>query len=140
MGRVIGFDYGARRLGVALSDPTRTLATPLGTLVRREGKRIPWAALARLLDGRETDLAVVGLPLELGGEEGAWALETRAFGAEVERKLGCPVRFVDERMTSLQAERLVRSSGLSRTRREEKERVDSAAAAVILQHFLDSKR
>lgn len=137
MTRIVGLDYGARRIGVALSDPTRTIASPHATLQRRAGKRPPWPELARIIQEQEVTEAVVGLPLDLSGAEGEWAAEVRTFGAEVERRFGIPVHWIDERLTSVLAEQAVRGMGLKRSQREEKERVDAAAAALILRYHLD---
>lgn len=136
MSRILALDYGERRIGVALSDPTRTIASPLTTLARRAGKRPPWPEIRRLIEEHEVAEVVVGLPLALSGEEGEWAREVRDFGAEVERRTGLPVHFVDERLSSVQAQRAVRGIGLKKSAREEKERIDAAAAAVILQSYL----
>jgi putative holliday junction resolvase len=130
-------DYGERRIGLAISDPTRTIATPLATLVRRPGKRPPWPEIHRLIADREVVGVVVVLPLELDGDEGEWAAEVRAFGDDFARRSGLPIDYVDERLSSVQAERAVRGIGLSRSQREDKSRVDAAAAAVLLQRFLD---
>ncbi|MBW3629877.1 MAG: Holliday junction resolvase RuvX [Gemmatimonadetes bacterium] len=140
MGRLLSLDYGAKRIGVALSDPTGTIASPLDTLTRREGKRPPWPEIRRLVEENEVTGFVVGLPLDLSGEEGEWASEVRGFGAELTRRFGLPVDWVDERMTSVLAERAVRSVGLKRSAREQKGRVDAAAAALILQAHLDRTR
>ena len=136
MGRTIAFDYGERRIGIAVSDPTRTIASPLATLQRRAGKRPPWPEIARLVREQEADEAVVGLPLDLAGDEGAWAAEVRAFGDDLARRTGLPVHWIDERMTSVAAERAVRGMGLKRSEREQKERIDAAAAALILDAYL----
>ncbi len=138
MSRILALDYGRRRIGVAVTDPTRTIASPLATLTRREGKRPPWPEIARIVTDQEIAEVVIGLPLDLEGEEGEWAAEVRGFGAEVVRRFALPVHWVDERLTSVMAERAVRGMGLSRTRREEKGRIDSAAAALILQAHLRS--
>ena len=89
---------------------------------------------------QEPTEVVVGLPLDLAGEEGAWAAEVREFAAQVERRFTLPVHWVDERMTSVLAERAVRGIGLKRTEREDKGRVDAAAAAIILQAYLNRER
>ncbi len=81
---------------------------------------------------------VVGLPVSLDGSEGAWCAEVREMGTKLGERLGVPVAFVDERMTSVRAERAVRSAGLSKSAREEKGRVDAAAAQLILQAWLDN--
>lgn len=137
MGRLLALDYGTRRIGVAVSDPTRTIASPLTTLTRRSGKRPPWAELAAIMADREIEEVVIGLPLDLAGLEGDWAAEVRAFGAEVTRRFGRPVHWVDERLSSVRAEEIVRGSGLKKKERERKERVDAAAAAIILQDYLE---
>jgi putative Holliday junction resolvase len=136
MSRILALDYGLRRIGVAVTDPTRTIASPLTTLKRRTGKRPPWAELARIVEEQEVAEIVVGLPLDLAGEEGEWAAEVRGFGAELARRYSLPIHWVDERLTSVMAERAVRGLGLKRSQREEKGRIDSTAAALILQAFL----
>lgn len=140
MSRILAFDYGERRIGVATSDPTRTIASPLATLTRRAGKRPPWPEIATLVAEQEADELVVGLPLDLAGEEGAWAAEVRAFGAELARRTGLPVRWMDERLSSVRAERAVRGIGLRKGAREEKGRIDAAAAALILEGWLALSR
>ena len=112
--RVLGIDFGEKRIGLAVSDPTGTLASPLETLQRRRGKRPP-------LQGTEDD----------------WCAEVRRVGDALGERTGLPVGFIDERFSSRQAERAVRSSGLRKTQREEKARIDAGAATVILQAFLD---
>ena len=137
MSRILALDYGEKRIGLALSDPTRTIASPLTTLSRRTGKRPPWPEIARLVQEHEVTEVVVGLPLDLAGEESEWTAEVRGFGREVERRLGLPVHWVDERLSSVTAERAIRGEmGLKRSERERKERVDAAAASVILQGHL----
>ena len=135
--RVLGVDVGARRVGLALSDPTGTVATPLETLERRAGKRFPVARLEEIARAHEVEHVVLGLPLDLGGEEDEWCAEVREVGRRLGERLGVDVSFVDERMTSVRAERAVRSVGLGKRRREEKGRVDAAAAQLILQAWLD---
>ncbi|HEX2093218.1 MAG TPA: Holliday junction resolvase RuvX [Longimicrobiaceae bacterium] len=139
MSRVLALDYGERRIGLAISDPTRTIAAPLTTLTRRAGKRPPWAELRRLVQENEVGELVVGLPLDLAGGEGEWAAEVRAFGAELARRTGLPVHWVDERLSSVEAERVVRGMGLKRSQRQDKARIDSMAAALILRSFLESR-
>jgi len=132
----MALDYGERRIGVAVSDPLRMIASPLTTLQRRAGKRPPWTEIAQLVQEQEVDEAVVGLPLDLSGDENEWTREVRQFGDDLARRTGLPVTFVDERMTSVAAERAVRGMGLKRGDREQKERIDAAAAALILGAWL----
>jgi putative Holliday junction resolvase len=137
MSRLLGLDYGQKRIGLALSDPTRTIASPLTTLIRRVGKRPPWPAIGRIVEENQVVAAVIGLPLGLDGEEGEWAEEVRRFGDEFTRRLELPVHWIDERLSSVRAEQAIRSLGLKRAQREAKSRVDDAAAALILHAFLD---
>lgn len=137
MPRILGIDYGERRVGLALSDPTATIASPLPTLQRRRGKRPPVAAILRIVAERGVDEVVLGLPLTPAGEESDWTREVRSFGDSIGRRGDVPVHYIDERMTSARAERAVRSLGLRRNARQEKGRVDAAAAVLILQAWLD---
>lgn len=140
MSRILSLDYGERRIGVALSDPSRTIATPFTTLHRRSGKRPPWPEIQKLIADNDVGEAVIGLPLALSGEESEWTAEVRAFGADLARRTGLEVHWMDERMTSVAAERSIRGMGLKRTQRESKERIDAAAAALILESFLTLRR
>ena len=135
----MGIDFGERRTGVALSDPTGTLASPLDTIERRAGQRLPLKALEEIARAHEVTSLVVGMPLDLRGEETEWAQRVRTAGDELARRLGIPVAFVDERFTSVQAERAIRSSGLPKGERKRKGRVDQAAAALLLQSWLDHR-
>lgn len=137
MPRVLGIDFGERRIGIAISDPTATIAQPLTVLTRRAGKRPPVQAIADLVAAHEAEHIVIGLPLTLAGDESDWTREVRAFGDKLAHRAGVGVSFADERMTSVAAERAVRSLGLRRREREQKERVDAAAAIIILQAHLD---
>lgn len=133
----MGVDFGERRIGMAVSDPTNTLATPLETLKRRSRKRPPLAKMAEI--GRDLNVGhlVVGLPVGLNGEENDWCAEVRTMAEGLAARLEVEVSFVDERLTSVRAERAVRSLGLPKGKREEKGRVDAAAAQLILQAWLD---
>jgi putative holliday junction resolvase len=135
--RVLGIDFGERRVGLALSDPSATIAQPLPTIVRRAGKRPPIAAILEIIQKHDVERAVVGLPLNLAGDETGWTAQVRDFAKKLSERAGIPIDFLDERLTSVQAERAVRSSGLKRSEREQKGRVDAAAAVLLLQAFLD---
>jgi putative holliday junction resolvase len=137
VGRVLAVDFGARRVGIALSDPTATIAQPLTVLTRRAGKRPPVQAVADLAAAHEAVHLVVGLPLTLAGDESDWTREVRNFGEQIAARTGLDVTFIDERLTSVAAERAVRSLGLPRHAREQKTRIDSAAAVLILQAYLN---
>lgn len=139
MPRLLGIDFGERRIGLAISDPTGTIAQPLPTLLRRRGKRPPVAEIARIAQTHGAEGAVIGLPLNLAGDENDWSAEVREFGRKLAERAGIPVAYIDERMTSVMAERTVRSLGLKRSAREQKERVDATAAMLILQAWLDRR-
>lgn len=137
--RALGIDYGLKRIGLALSDPTGTIASPLETLVRRAGKRPPITKLETIAREREADHLVVGLPLSLDGTESEWCAEVRSVGERLAERLSLEVSFIDERMTSVRAERAVRGLGLPKRKREDKRRIDAAAAQLILQAWLDQR-
>jgi putative Holliday junction resolvase len=136
--RVLGIDFGEKRVGLAVSDPTGTIATPLETVRRRAGKRPPLAEIERIGRSLGVEHVVMGLPLDLRGEESDWCREVREVGRKVGERLGVSVSFVDERLSSVRAERAVRGSGLKKLERERKERVDAAAAQLSLQGWLDA--
>ncbi|MDA1103719.1 MAG: Holliday junction resolvase RuvX [Gemmatimonadetes bacterium] len=133
----MGVDFGEKRVGLAVSDPSNTLATPLQTLKRRAGKRPPIARLAEIARDLDVGQVVVGLPLSLDGTENRWCEEVRAMGTTLGERLGVGVAFIDERLTSVRAERAIRSMGLSKKQREQKGRIDAGAAQLILQAWLD---
>ena len=133
--RLLAVDYGERRVGLAVSDPTRTIATPAGHVTRRAGKRPPIAELIRRAEALEAGGFVLGLPLDGDGNETARCAEVRAVGAELERRTGNTVTFVDERFSTAAARRAIREMGGSpRGRRGD---VDALAATVLLQWALD---
>jgi len=137
-GRLLALDWGERRTGLALSDETQLLASPLTTLTRRPGKRFPMRAFLDLVDRHRPAGLVVGLPLDLAGAEAASAAEARALAAAVSGAAGLPVAFWDERMTTARALGAIRDMGGST--RGRKADVDALAATVLLQHYLDSRR
>jgi putative Holliday junction resolvase len=133
-GRVLAVDWGTKRIGVALSDPTGTLAQPLATLTRRGGRRFPLGQLKSHVDQWRPVEVVVGLPLEADGSEGAAAREAREAARLIGEKTGLPVALVDERMSTARA--------LEAARPETGDRVDvdQRAATVLLQLHLDRRR
>lgn len=137
-GRILALDWGELRLGLALSDESQTLASPLETLVRRRGKRVPMPRLLELVRLHRPTGVVVGLPLGLDGREGPAAAEARALAEAVARRTELPVELWDERLTTARALRAVRElGGATRGRKGD---VDALAATVLLQHYLDSRR
>lgn len=140
MSRVLGVDYGERRIGVAISDPTETIAQPLPTIRRRRGKRPPYAAILRIVAERDVERIVVGLPVESSGGEGEMAQRARAFAEGLRRRSGLPLDFWDERFTTARALRDLPRLGLPAAARRDKGRIDAMAAALILQSYLDAQR
>jgi putative holliday junction resolvase len=140
LGRILAVDYGERRIGVAMSDPSATIAQPLPTLIRRAGKRPPVSKILEIITSHEIEAVVVGLPLALSGEDTDWTRDVREFAQTLRTRSGVTVDLFDERMTSVQAERSVRELGLKKSQREQKERIDSAAAMILLQMYLDQRK
>jgi putative holliday junction resolvase len=133
-GRLLAVDYGERRIGLAVSDPTGTIASPAGHIVRRTGKRPPVAEIIRRAEALGARGFVLGLPLDEQGEETPRAAEVRRIAAELTRRTGLPVELVDERFTTAAALRAVRALGGSA--KDRKGDLDALAATVLLQHAL----
>ncbi len=137
-GRLLAVDWGEVRIGLALSDETQTLATPLETLVRRRGKRFPMARFLELIAQHAPAGLVVGLPLSGEGGEEASAGSARELAGALAERSGLPVALWDERMSTARALAAIREQGGSA--RGRKGDVDALAAAVLLQHYLDARR
>jgi putative Holliday junction resolvase len=137
-GRLLAVDWGDVRIGLALSDESQVIATPLETLVRRAGKRLPMPRFLELVAQHSPVGVLVGLPLTAEGHEGESAAGAREVADAIARRTGLPVDFWDERMSTARALAAIREQGGStRGRRED---VDALAAAVVLQHYLESRR
>jgi putative Holliday junction resolvase len=134
-GRLLAIDYGERRVGLAISDPTGTIASPAGVIVRRAGKRPPIAEIIRRGEALEARGFVVGLPLDGDGNDTPRSMECRAVSLELSRRTGLSVELVDERYTTAAALRAVHEMGGST--RGRKGDVDALAAAVLLQQVLN---
>jgi len=133
--RILGIDYGRRRIGLALSDEGGILASPLPTYVRGRSRERDLVALTALIDQRGVTAVVVGLPLNLDGSRGEMAQEAEEFADRIQQKTGLPVEMFDERLTSREAERVLLEANLSRRRR--KSLRDSLSAVLILQGHLN---
>ena len=137
-GRLLALDWGEVRIGVAMSDETQLIASPLHTLTRRPGKRFPMPQFLELVRREAPVALVVGLPLTSEGDEGPAARSARDMGMLAAERAGLPVDFVDERFSTARALSTVREmQGSTRGRKQD---VDALAAAVFLQQFLDSRR
>jgi putative holliday junction resolvase len=137
-GRVLAVDWGEIRIGLALSDETQTIASPLTTLSRRMGKRFPMPAFLELVVRHRPVGLVVGLPLTPDGNEGPATASARELSVRLGARTYLPVVLVDERMTTARAHAAIAEQGGSV--RGRKEDVDALAATILLQHFLETRR
>ncbi len=134
----MGVDWGELRIGLALSDESQTIATPLDTLLRRSGKRFPMTRFIELAERHQPVGLVIGLPLSPEGIETESATAARAMADALTRRTNLPLELWDERLSTARALAAVREQGGST--RGRKADVDALAAAVLLQHFLDARR
>ena len=135
MGRVLGVDYGSSRVGLALSDPQKIIASPLHTLVNNGNDRLK-KKLLELIKEKNVEYIVIGLPIGLKGQETSQTKIVREFAEEI-RSLALPVYFQDERLSSLSAKKSLIKQNVKTG--HNKSFIDSTAAAIFLQQFLDSK-
>lgn len=135
--RALGLDIGEKRIGVAVSDPSGSVATPVKVIATAEALGDA-RVLRRLVDDYEVELIVIGLPLSLDGSEGPQALQTRSTGDRLVCALGVQVEYFDERLSSAQAKRAMTDAGVSD--KGKRGSVDMVAAAIFLQSYLDSRR
>lgn len=136
MGRLLGLDIGDRRIGVAISDPTGTFATALDTIDRKAIDGLE-PHMARLCQQHGVSALVIGLPVSLNGTLGPRAKKVKKEGQWLGRKLGLPVHWVDERLTSTLAHGVLQAQGVSPSR--QKSAVDAIAATRILQDYMDGQ-
>lgn len=135
-GRILALDLGEKRIGVALSDPTRTIAQSL-TVLLRQSRRQDYAQIAQLIATHQVNLLLVGLPVPLNGLEGSKAAWVRDYTAELQQHIPIPVQFWDESLTTVKAYDSLRQRG--KHARQAKDRIDAVAAAFILQSYLDAQ-
>jgi putative Holliday junction resolvase len=133
--RILALDLGKRRIGLAISDPLGLTAQGLPNL-ERTNKRSDLAALAALARDRGAGEILMGNPINMGGAEGRQSAWVREFAGALERETGLPVRFWDERLTTVEAHRVLRESGISIEKRAAA--VDRLSAVILLQSYLDS--
>jgi putative Holliday junction resolvase len=134
--RILALDLGKKRIGLAISDPLGITAQGLPNLVRTN-KRSDLAALEQLTREREVGRILMGNPINMRGAEGRQSAWVREFGAAIETRIGLPVTFWDERLTSVEAGRVLRASGISIEKRAAA--VDRLSAVILLQSYLDSR-
>ena len=136
MARVLGIDYGERRIGLALSDPTGTVATPLRVIQVQNPGGVVRDILACVQEYK-VDRLVVGLPLRMDGSRGPAAEKAQAFADRLQETSPVPVVFWDERFSTVTAQQALIEGGTRRNKR--KEVVDKLAAQILLQHYLDAQ-
>lgn len=134
-GRVAGVDFGTVRVGIAVTDPSRTIASPLETHTRRN-EQGDARFFRNLADEEDIGLFVVGLPVHMSGLESQKSIEARAFGQWLQQTTGVPVTYFDERLTSREADEIMREANVPQKRR--KGRRDMLAAQLLLAAFLES--
>lgn len=135
--RILGIDYGSKRIGVAVSDPLNIIARGVRVL---ENSRRLMDEIRTVVAEYDPAAVVVGMPLTLGGEMGAKAKEVEAFIVRLEREIGIPVIRIDERFTSEEAHETLREMGVKMMKRRSKSAIDLMAASLILQRYLDGHR
>lgn len=135
--RIMALDYGDVRIGIAFSDLMRSIASPYETYKRsQEGKDLMY--LAKLANDNDAGLIVIGLPLNMDGSEGDRAKKTRRFGDKLSKSSNIKVEYMDERLTSVEAEEILIDAGMRRDKR--KNIIDKLAASLILKSYLNKKK
>lgn len=135
--RIIGLDVGEKRIGVAMSDPLGILASPL-TQINRTGNRTAIEAILELVRQHEVERIIAGMPYSIDGSLGQQAERVGGFLRKLSEHLDIPVETWDERYTTVAAEGKMAEAGIRKDKR--KKQIDAAAAALILQEYLDTKR
>lgn len=134
-GRIAGIDYGTVRLGIAITDVARKMASPYENYTRCDADRDA-VRLRQLVEEEQVTMFVVGLPVHVSGNESQKSFEARQFGAWIQEQTGCDVVFFDERYSSKLAEELLQDADL--TSKQRKKRRDMLAAQILLQAYLES--
>ncbi len=133
----MGIDFGKARIGVALSDDTKFLASPFETY-HRVGEEQDLNHLAEIISSKKVDEIVCGLPMNMQGEEQEIAKATREFMAKLQAKTDITINYVDERLSSVMAEEMLKET--EKDWKKRKQKLDAVAASIILQDFMDEKR
>jgi len=146
--RILGLDVGERRIGVAAADTEMRVALPVGVVERTE-PAADAATIARLMEEQKAEALVLGLPISLNGSLGPQAQSVRAFGDQLAARLGLPVEYWDERLSTVEAQRRLappagrgrqnRGGRSTKGRQAPRGRLDAVAAAIILQSYLDRR-
>ncbi len=133
--KIMALDYGTKRVGIALSDDMRMLAKPLPFIAAEPENKL-YEALQTLVLQQEVSDIIIGLPKNMDGTLGESAQKAKAFADKVKKYTGLPVKLIDERLTTVQATRQLREAG--HKAKDQREKIDSASASILLQGYLDS--
>ena len=138
--RIMGLDYGSKTVGVAISDEMMITAQPIETIVRERTNKLrkTFQRLEELIGEYEVEKLVIGKPLNMNGTEGEMVQMMRSFSDELSRRTGLEIVEVDERLTTSEADRILKETGVAISGR--KEHIDKMAAAIILQTYLDMNK
>ncbi len=137
MGRIISFDYGRARIGISHSDERKIIASPLCVCARQKNLEKTFQEIQNKLSRLQPiDLLLIGYPLLLNGKEGEMAQEARAFAEALASHLQLPFKLWDERLSTMQAERLLKESNMRR--KERSNHIDTVCSTLILQNYLES--
>ena len=134
MSRLLGIDFGTVRIGLSLSDPTRTLASPLPFLDNNSPSQVI-SALSMLIETNQITGLVIGMPRNMDGTYGPSAQKVRDFIAQIQKSISLPITPIDERLTTAQASKQL--SGIGLNQKQLRKKVDSSSASLILQQYLD---
>ena len=134
MSRFLGIDYGTVRIGLALSDPTGILASPLPFLENQSPQQVT-TCLSELIQTHQIEGLVIGLPRNMDGTYGPSAQKVRGFIAQIQKSISLPITPIDERLTTAQASKQL--SGIGLNQKQLRKKVDSSSACLILQQYLD---
>jgi putative Holliday junction resolvase len=135
--RYLCLDPGRKRIGVAVSDETGLIASPVGVIQVGDRAQV-FKQVLRHIEEQEAGKLIIGLPLHMNGDEGIEAARARDFARQLSKLTKIPIDFMDERLTSVEADRLMQEAGVKREKR--KANIDARAAAIILQTYLDAER
>ena len=134
MSRLLGIDYGTVRIGLALSDPTRTLASPLPFLENNSPQQVT-QVLSELIETHQISALIIGVPRNMDGTYGPSAQKVRDFISQLQKDILLPITPIDERLTTAQASKQLAGIGLNQ--KQLRKKVDSSSACLILQQYLD---
>jgi len=135
MGRLLAIDYGEKRLGLAISDPNQIISKPLKTLILSDSKYI-YNELEKIISDYEIQKLIIGLPIGMDGKNTQQTSKVEAFKENLQNKIGIPIILFDERLSSVSAKKSLISQGIKTG--HNKSKIDQTAAAIFLQHFLDT--